>query len=170
MKTIYASLAVFCLMLSAVRAEVQTIYIPGQVYVVRVDCPPLGLKREDQHGEDFTFKGVNGNFSLSLFVEKPSGGLAHRDCFEFYWKAGQQNPMIKKDSIKIQHTGDYSRVEYIIEVPGDRKPIRQKHVNYYIAYQRKWMDLHIKYVGYEPKDEKLFKAFDAGLNYMGKRE
>jgi hypothetical protein len=169
MRTIYSILAVLGLLSAGARAEVQIIDIPHQTWVIRVDCPPFTQKREDPHLDDFTFKGISGNFTLSLIVEKPSGGLAHKDCFDFYWRLVEQDPTIKRNSIKVSHTGDWSRVEYLIEVPVKGKIIRQKHVNYYFAYQRKWMDLHIKYVGYEPKDEKIFKAFDAGLNYTGRR-
>ena len=176
MKRICALVGFYCVLIACGHAAVQTITIPRQPFAVRVDCPPLGSIRQDVHGDSFTYKGSSGSFALTLFCEDPvvgkdapaGAGLAHKDCYEFYWRLAGKNPQIRQDSVKVTHTGDYSRVEYLIEVSEKGKAVIQKHVNYYIAYQRKWIDLHIKLAGYKSSDDKLFKAFDVGLNYTDK--
>jgi hypothetical protein len=101
-----------------------------------------------------------------LFVEKPdAAGSTHKDCYDFYWPQASKNPMIAKDTIVMSETPKYVRVQYDIVTTFQGKEIRDRNVNYYFAFQGRWVDVHISVIAPEQQDEKIFAAFDKTLAY-----
>ena len=147
-------------------AENVEVNIPGEGWRISFDAPALSQKQEARRGGDYAFKATSDRFNISLFVEQPQGkGDTHRDCYRFYWPQVSRNPMIAKDTAVTSDAAKYVRVQYDIVAELKGQPIRQRNVNYYIAYRGKWIDVHISIIEPTQEDAKIFAAFDTGLSY-----
>jgi hypothetical protein len=62
-------------------------------------------------------------------------------------------------------TPHYYRVAYDIAAPLQGKIIKQRNINYLIAYKGKWTDLHISVVDPTDADSKLLETFEKSLSY-----
>ncbi len=76
-----------------------------------------------------------------------------------------RNPRIAKDTVQSTETPKYVRVQYDITVEFQGQLIRQRHVNYYFAFQQKCVDVHISVIAPTKADEDIFVAFDRSLRY-----
>lgn len=140
--------------------------IPKQGWSIAFDSPVLSQQQESKREGEYAFKATSGRFNISLFVENPGGpGTTHRDCYEFYWARSSRNPRIAKDTVQSSQTPRYVRVQYDIIVEFQGQPIRQRHVNYFFAFQQKWVDVHISVIAPTTADEEIFTAFDRSLRY-----
>lgn len=149
---------------STALADRSVIKIPGQQWAITFESPALlGAQEQSQDG-GFAFRANSGLFNISVFVEKPGrSGATHQDCYQFYWPDASRNPRIEKTSIVARETSNYVRVEYNIVTDMQGRRVRQKNVNYYIAHERKWIDVHISFVEPGEKDAQMFAAFDETL-------
>lgn len=149
-----------------VLAENVEVSIPGEMWRISFDSPPLSQKQEARRGGDYAFRASSDRFNISLFVEQPQGkGDTHKDCYRFYWPQFNRNPMIAKDTVVTSDAAKYVRVQYDIVAELQGQPIRQRNVNYYIAYRGKWVDVHISIIEPTQDDAKIFAAFDTSLSY-----
>jgi hypothetical protein len=147
-----------------VSAETTVVNIPGQDWAISFKCPPLFDKEEKNSKEGYGFRANSGFFNLSLFVETPKGpGTEHKDCYAYYWPIVQRDHAIAKGTVVAAQNANYFRVQYDIVEKFQGKPIRMQNVNYYIAYEGKWIDIHISFVEPTPADEKIFATFDSSL-------
>ena len=149
-----------------ILAAVVTLPVPNEGWHFTFDTPALKSPQTSKAPQGFAFRANAERFNMSVFVEKPSGaGTTNRDCYEFYWHDAQRNPMIVKSTIAVSEQPKFVRVQYDLETKFEGQTIRQRNVNYYIAYRGKWIDVHISVIAPEPADQKIFDAFDAGLAY-----
>lgn len=140
--------------------------IPGEGWSIEVESPALSEKKESREDGNYVFNAGSERFNLSLFVEQPQGaGKTHEDCYGFYWPQASRNPRIVKVSVVASHSDKYYRVQYdtITEFAG--RQVKQKNVNYYFAFQGKWVDVHISITDPTVKDEPVIAAFDKSLSY-----
>lgn len=140
--------------------------IPGEGWAIEIESPVLADQKESCENNNYVFSASSERFNLSLFVEQPQGaGKAHKDCYGFYWPQASRNPGIVKVSVATSHSDKYYRVQYdtITEFAG--RQVKQKNVNYYFAFQGKWVDVHISITDPTVKDEPVIAAFDKGLSY-----
>jgi len=149
-----------------VFAENVKVNIPGEVWRISFDSPPLSQKQEARRGGDYAFEATSDRFNISLFVEQPQGkGDTHKDCYNFYWPMASRNPRIAKNTIVITSGDKYYRGQYDIIAEFKGQPIQQRNVNYYIAFGGKWIDVHISIIEPTKEDEKIFVTFDKALSY-----
>lgn len=150
----------------AARAERAVIRIPGETWAIAFESPALLGGQESTRDGNFAFRANSGLFNLSLFVELPQGkGETHKDCYQHYWPMASRNPMIDMASVQVRETEEYVRAQYDATAEMSGKKVRQRSVNYYIAYQGKWIDVHISFVEPGEKDASLFDTFDRTLAY-----
>ena len=148
------------------HAKEMKLKIPKQGWYIAFDSPPLSDKQESKRGTDYAFSATSERFNLSFFVEKPHGtGSTHKDCYDYYWPLASQNPKISKETVQMSETPRYVRVQYDVVVEFQGKPIRQTNVNYYFAFNGKWMDVHISMIAPTEGDAEVITAFDRSLDY-----
>jgi hypothetical protein len=112
------------------------IQIPEEYWSISFDSPRLSEKEESRRDADYAFTATSDRFNISLFVEKPQrAGDAHKDCYRFYWPQASQSPLIAKDTVEMSETSKYVRVQYDIVTKPQGKPIRQRNVDYYVAFR-----------------------------------
>ena len=146
--------------------EKTAVNVPDQGWQISFDSPPLSNKQESKRGDDYAFKADSGRFNISLFVEQPRGtGNSHRDCYGFYWAQASRNPKIARDTVVTSDVEKFFRVQYDLAVEFRGQPIRQRHVNYYIAFRDKWIDVHVSIIAPTPEDQQIFTTFDKSLRY-----
>lgn len=145
----------------ALQAKTYAIRIPHQHWQIVVDTPPLTPVDENSGPQGYSYMANSGNFNLSVFVEPPA--IPHgsnQQCYEFYWAKSMRNPLIMPDSVKVTHTDAYYRVDYLIDAGGDS---RHRNVNYFFAYNDRWVDVHISVMSPTAADEAVFANFDRTL-------
>jgi hypothetical protein len=148
-----------------------TIPIPGGSWYLEFDGPKLSEQNESRKGANYAFKGNSGRFNLSLFVEMPEGvGKTHEDCYRFYWPKASRNPRILKESVLVSRSDKYYRAQYDIRMEFAGRPVTHRNVNYYIAFQGRWVDVHISIIDPTPEDDIVIAAFDRSLVYRMKTE
>lgn len=153
-------------LVTPLRADEKVFVIPDEGWRVVVDAPPLAKIEESRRGTDYALKANSGRFNLSLFVETPQSATGgHKECYEFYWLRGRRNPIIDQASVQVSNTARYYRVEYLMTAPFAGQVIKHKNVNYYFAFNGRWMDLHISVIEPQAGDEEIFRRFDEGLRY-----
>ena len=166
---IFLTLAAWLLACGAALAEPARFEIPSSNWGIAFEAPPLSAKQERRAGEDYAFRANSGRFNISFFVEKPRGpGSTHMDVQRYYWTKSSANPLIDKDSIVIKELPGWVRVQYDLVIDYAGRKLRQRHVNYYIAYEGKWVDVHISILEPEAADEQVFGDFDRSLKLGGK--
>lgn len=116
-------------------------------------------KKQEDHGQ-FILHGLPGpsGFNFVLFVENPANNLPGNDpVYNFFWLNMAHNSLIDADSVKVERREKFIKVFYTAH--------GQPNVNYFFAYQGKWVDAHLSKPSFEPGDEKLVAAFDKGFSY-----
>jgi hypothetical protein len=147
-------------------AEVTTVRIPGQDWVISFNSPPLSGKQTGGNERNYAFRANSGRFNVSLFVESPQGAASHEDCYKFYWTKGSSGgPPIDKKTISVKPGDRFYRVQYDIIMEFKGHTIRHRNVNYYAAFGGKWIDVHISIIDPTDPDEQIFVAFDESLNF-----
>jgi len=134
--------------------------VPNQDWAITMMNP--GLKTLEQHvnGDLFTVRGLPGTngFNLSLFVEPAAGdGTNHTDAFNYYWSQMANGSLMDTNSIWIRKKEKFVIVGYTVQ--------GQPNVNYYFAFQGRWVDVHISKWPFEAADERLFTEFEEHLAY-----
>jgi hypothetical protein len=146
-----------------VADEPYTLTIPGQGWLVEFTAPPLLEFQGQTQNKSFIFQGVDRKgFNLSMFVEEPKNSQAgHEACFDFYWPKAKRNPLIDPTTVKIDKTPKFTKVTYQIKA-GDSFSL---NVNYYFAFQHRWIDLHVSKFPPAPEDEQKLTAFEKSIAY-----
>jgi hypothetical protein len=142
------------------------IVVPGEGWRISFDSPALAETPafRKNGASDYAFRGNSGRFNISIFVETPQGpGKTPKACHDFYWPKASRNPLIAKDTVAASHTPEYYRVQYDIVTDLLGRAVRQKNVNYYLAFRGRWIDVHISIMEPVAGDEKVFAAFDKSL-------
>jgi hypothetical protein len=140
--------------------------VPKEGWSISFDSPSLSKKQESKKSGEYAFSASSGLFNLSLFVEKPrDAGMGNKDVYQYYWSRASQNTMIAKDTVKQSEAERYVRVQYDIVTNLGGRSIRQTNVNYYFAFQGKWVDVHISVLEQTAADEQLIATFDKSLKY-----
>lgn len=163
----YSFIFLFVILFPSVSlAEVSKIEIPGEGWHIAFDAPPLSKKEESKKEGRYIFRAASGRFNISLLVEPPRGpGDTHQASYSFYWPRAVRNPSIAKETVVVTHHPSYFRVEYdVVGVFGGRQ-FTQKNVHYYIAFNKRWINVHIFMMFPAPEDAGLFAAFDKSLTY-----
>ena len=149
----------------ALAANVQ-VKIPKEDWAISFDSPPLSKKQDSKKPGEYSFSANSGRFNISLFVEKPrDAGTSNQDVYHYYWPRASQNPMIAKETVTNSETDRYVRVQYDIVTSVGGKSFRQRNVNYYFAFQGKWVDVHISVGEPTTSDDQVFSSFDTSLRY-----
>jgi hypothetical protein len=143
-----------------------TLKIPDTGWAISFDSPRLSKPEESRVGPNYAFRATSGRFNISVFVEQQEGtGDMHSDCYRYYWPMASKNPKILQDTVSVSRTGRYYRVQYDLGAEFKGRFIKQKNVNYYFAYQGKWVDVHISIASPTKEDEPIFTLFDKSLTY-----
>lgn len=146
-----------------------TISIPGEGWAITFKSPELMGKEESNEQGNYAFRATSARFNISFFVEKPQGkGQTNEDCYRFYWPKASSNPQISKESIATSHTLKYYRVQYDLIDKFQGRTIIHRNVNYYFAFQGRWVDVHISIYDPTEEDKKIFETFDKTLTYEKK--
>lgn len=147
----------------SIFAESQTIPITGLGWSVTVDAPTFVTKKEKPSEGGFSFQANSGNFNLSVLVETPEKAGGNKECFDFYWTKASKNPLIDKLSVETSRNAKFHRAQYTMKSADQVFTV--KHVNYYFAFEGKWVDIHISITNPTAKESGLIEAFDKGLGY-----
>jgi len=144
-----------------------TLVIPGQDWQISFDSPPLTKLEESDKPDQYMYFGNSGRFDLSLYVETPScsGGDTHKAFYQCYWKKASRNPMIVKSSVTATEGPRYYKLAYDVEAALPGGVVKQRNINFLIAYHGKWTDLHVSVVTPTADDLALLDAFEKSLVY-----
>ena len=165
------TLAALILLLSGLGAgprpsEPFVVPIPGRAWQIRFEAPPLKDYAGRTQGDDFQFQGVGvEGFNVTAFVEAPANDRpGHEACFDHYWPMAKRNPLIDQASVQVSKTPRFVRVAYLIAPPGDDNGKVNRHVNYFIAHQGRWVDVHISQSPPSQDEDEVFAAFEKSLS------
>jgi hypothetical protein len=87
---------------------------------------------------------TNVGFNISGFVEPASGkGGNSNECMKYYWAQSSRNPSIQQDSIKVDVTGTFALVTYLIKADYQGKKYIQPNANYYGYRDGNCLDFHV---------------------------
>lgn len=155
------------ILVSPALADMISIPVSNQGWNIEMDAPPFEKKAGQDQGPNYVYKANSGRFNLSFFVEPKAGEGSHKECFEYYWPQASRNPLIDKSTIVVSHIDQFYRVEYDIIIPPKPPygPVTHRNVNYFFAFEDKWVDVHISIMKPANADAKIIKAFDQGLKY-----
>ncbi len=143
---------------AAAQEPIQTVEIPKLGWKIRFPNRFGHLSKEIVEGH-FVCRGAGSEGAyLSIFVEPPAGnGSGHDDVYNHYWPKARRNPLIEPESIKMERKGKFVRVTYtVLGIPN---------ANYYFAYKRKWVDVHVSSAASAKTAESLFSEFETQLSY-----
>jgi hypothetical protein len=143
--------------------EPYTITIPGQGWTIAFESPPLREFQGESKGNTFVFQATERKaFNLSLFVEEPKNEeKGHEACFNYYWPKAKRNPMIDQASAKVEKTDKFVKMTYRIKADE----VSALNVNYYFAFQGRWIDVHVSRYPAAADDEQRLAAFEKSLVY-----
>jgi hypothetical protein len=159
--------AVLLVQTSARSAEPFTVTVPGQGWTIAFESPSLQNYKGQSNDKAFQFQAMGeGGFNLSIFVEEAGakeGG--HAACADNYWPLAKRNPMIDQESAKTTKTDNFVRVAYNIKA-GDGANVKiVANINYYFAFQGKWIDVHISRYPSTAADADILASFEKSLTY-----
>lgn len=139
--------------------------VPGRGWQIRFEAPPLKDYMGRSRGDDFQFQGVGvEGFNVTAFVEAPANERpGHEACSEHYWPMAKRNPLIDQASVQVSKAPRFVRVAYLIAPPGNANGKVNRHVNYFIAHQGRWLDVHISQSPPSPDEDEVFAAFEKSL-------
>ncbi|HMD54570.1 MAG TPA: hypothetical protein VKJ65_08485 [Phycisphaerae bacterium] len=134
--------------------------VPNQDWTITMMNP--GLKALDRRvdGDLLALHGLPGanGVNLSLFVEPAtSNGTNHTDAFNYYWSQMANGSLMDTNSMRIKKNEKFVIVGYTVQ--------GQPNVNYYFAFQGRWVDVHISKWPVEAGDDRLFAEFEEHLSY-----
>jgi len=145
---------------AVVTPKYVVIPIPNQNWKLTIADFGFGNWAKQEDNNQFVLHGQTGpgGLNLVLFVENPVNTLSGNDpVYNFYWSNMAHDSLIDAQSVKVERTDKFIKVSYFAQ--------NQPNVNYFFAYQGKWVDVHLSKGVVEPGDDKLFAAFDAALSY-----
>jgi hypothetical protein len=148
-------------------AATTTLPIPGQGWQVSFESPVLTKLEESNQPAQYMYAGYADRFSVSVYVETPgcSGGATHRAFHDCFWPRARRNPTIVKSSVVATEHPGYYKVAYDVEAPVQGRTLRQRNVNYLIAYRGKWTDLHVSVIEPTAEDLAMLDALEKSLAY-----
>lgn len=155
------------LVMSCVHAEKYSFTVPEKNMVLSFDAPGLSSFEGRSNKEQMQFKaqGFEG-FNLSYFVEPSEGkGSNAKECFEFYWKRAQTNPMMDKATIKLRESGNMSVAEYDLAGEWQGKNFRMPNRNFYLYVKGNCIDIHISKLPFTESDLKMFRNFEDSIKF-----
>jgi len=134
--------------------------IPNQNWKLTIlDLGFSDWQKQESNGQ-FVLRGLPGpsGFNFILFVEDPENNLPGNDpVYNFFWLNMAHNSLIDAQSVRVERTDKFIKVAYTAQ--------NQPNVNYFFAYQGKWVDAHLSKGSSDPGDDKLFSEFDNALSY-----
>jgi hypothetical protein len=153
---------------AAERAESQAaagpkylaIPIPNQNWKLTIADFGFGNWTKQEDNDQFVLHGQTGpgGFNFALFVENPVNTISGNDpVYNFYWSNMAHDSLIDAQSVKVERMDKFIKVAYSAQ--------NQPNVNYFFAYQGKWVDVHLSKGVVQQGDDKLFAAFDTALSY-----
>lgn len=144
-----------------------TLSIPRQGWYLGFDAPPLTKRHESDSPDQYIYFASSGRVNLSVHIETPgcNGGALHADFYNCFWPQARRNPRIVQDSVLATNTPRFYKISYETLTSWNDQLIRQRHINFLIAYRGKWTDLHISIVEPTEEDGKLLAAFEESLSY-----
>lgn len=144
-----------------------TFQVPNSGLALFIDVP--GLRKTGEEGDidsGYSFKGSNGRFTVTFFVEPPHGtATTHEAVHDYYWPLASRNPMIDKSSVKKSSADRYTKVEYFYRGEFRGKPVNMKNVNYYALVKDRWVDVHVSVSNPAPQDNAVLAALDRKLEF-----
>ncbi len=137
--------------------------VPNQSWGVEFLAPDLNIYQSQSRRDRYRVLAGAGRMNVSIYVEpRPAeSDQKHKSCFEYYWPKANRNPMIDTDSIKITEAAGYHRVQYATKI-GPRGIPKLTHVNYYLAHEDRWIDVHVSFLDCTVEDE-ILQAIDKSL-------
>ncbi len=124
------------------------------------------LKTNSEKGnikQGYHYMGEGDGITISYFVEpakKHKNSNNHGNPAMYYWLKAIRYPLIDQSTVKLSKTNKYSKAEYFYTVN------KMKNVNYYIAHNGYWIDVHISISNYTPKDEAKIRKFEESLDIV----
>lgn len=147
-----------------VAGKAQTVKVPGLGWAIGFTAPALMDPQDRTSDSGYAYRAHADRFNLSLFVEPPANAATgHRACYDHYWPQASRNPAIDKATVQVTETSRHVRVAYDVKATFQGRPLTLRNVNYYMAHQGRWIDVHISIVEPVPEDESVFRAFDQSL-------
>ena len=136
-----------------------SIPIPNQNWKLIITDLGYGTWTKQDQTNQFVLRSEPGpGFNLVLIVEAPANNLPGNDpAYNFYWLNMAHDSLIDAQSIKSQRSDQFIKVSYTAH--------GQPNVNYFFAYQGRWVDVHLSKGAPGPGDDKLFAEFDGALSY-----
>lgn len=152
---------------TARSAEPFTVTVPGQGWTIAFESPALQNYKGQSNDKAFQFQAMSeAGFNLSIFVEEAGakeGG--HAACADKYWPLAKRNPMIDQDSAKKTTTENFVKVAYNIKAGEGANAKIVANVNYYFAFQGKWIDVHVSRYPSAADDAEILANFEKSLTY-----
>ena len=72
--------------------------------------------------------------------------------------------MIDQKSVKVTKTDDYVKVAYDVLVGDGDDALRAANVNYYFAYEGRWMDAHVSVFPPNDNDAVILQQFEKSFS------
>jgi hypothetical protein len=155
-------LAVLLLLsLFEVRAEEQSISVPGEGWRIRFDAPKL---TPTTGSVPSVFFGGAGRFQLSFFVEPPrcSGPDTYENIYACSLKHILANPYVVRDSVRANTTRNGVQVISLYRIQSSSGVGTNLAVNLLFARKGKWADVHASFASPTAEDAKaLFAIMDS---------
>ncbi|QDV52244.1 hypothetical protein [Gimesia fumaroli] len=138
--------------------------ILGESWFIVADTPTLAVFQGQLRKSGYQYQAASANgFNISAFVEQPANkSITHTGCFEHYWPKMKRNPLIDVDSVEIMKGDHFVKVSYDFKNIPAKAP--KHHVNYYMAYSQRWIDIHISMVSDLPR-EQILEDFEKSLQF-----
>jgi len=147
---------------AAHSAEPFTVTVPGQGWTISFESPSLQNYKGQSNEKAFQFQSLGMGFSLSIFVEDPNNAQpGHAACADYYWPLAKRNPLIVQESVKTTKMDNFVKVTYNAKAGDKTVP----NVNYYFAFQGKWIDVHVSRFPSAADDAEVFARFEKTLAY-----
>ncbi|MCR9199658.1 MAG: hypothetical protein NXI04_13515 [Planctomycetaceae bacterium] len=136
----------------------------GESWCLFAETPKLAVFQGQLRESGYHYQAASANgFNISAFVEQPAvPSNTHVDCFEHYWPKMKRNPLIDAGSVEIKKGDDFVKVTY--DLMGVPAKAPRHNVNYYVAHNGRWIDIHISMVPDLPRAETIAK-FEKSLQF-----
>ena len=176
MRAVLAATLLVALSLSTSKpiagAEPFRLTVPNQGWFLTFESPPLINYLGQTKGKNFQFRAVGETgFNVSMFVEEPKAKAdGHEACFNYYWPLAKRNPMVDQKTVKVTKTDRYVKVSYSIKVRDGDKEVASPHVNYYFAFQDRWMDVHTSRYPPGKDDDDVLGMFEKSISYRALKD
>lgn len=150
---------------AAPAVEPFVVTVPDSGWRLTFEAPPLKNYAGQTKEDDFMFQGVGAaGFNVTAFVEAPANDRpGHEACYEHYWPMAKRNPMIDQASVRVTKSDRFVKVAYLIKPPGTQNGKANRHANFFIAHEGRWLDVHISQSPPRPDEDDLFAAFEKSL-------